>query len=171
MNGNEVILQNDMGNRRVNNAFLPSGYEPVGVKEYGGIIYVAAYNPITNKSQIGSFPSPQRKIDTEFSEKNDNVLGNNFNFSSFFKEGPNGNIEIDSYLGIKVLKSDSFLIPLTKDQVLRAGDKFTIYSPDLYDYFEENFEERLYIKDLVTNFNNTNSISNKVNSPKNKKPK
>ena len=62
MNGNEVILQNDMGNRRIDNAFLPAGYQPVGMKEYGGIIYVAAYNPITNKSQIGSFPSPQKKF-------------------------------------------------------------------------------------------------------------
>jgi len=34
------------------------------MKEYGGIIYIAAYNPITNKSQIGSFPSPERKIDS-----------------------------------------------------------------------------------------------------------
>jgi len=51
-----------MGNRRVDNAFLPPGYEPVGMKEYGGIIYVAAYNPITNHSQVGSFPSPERKL-------------------------------------------------------------------------------------------------------------
>jgi len=58
MNGNEIVLQNDMGNRRVDNAYLPPGYTPVGMKEYGGIIYIAAYNPITNKSQIGSFPSP-----------------------------------------------------------------------------------------------------------------
>jgi hypothetical protein len=50
MNGNEIVLQNDMGNRRVDNAYLPSGYEPVGMKEYGGIIYIAAYNPITNRS-------------------------------------------------------------------------------------------------------------------------
>ena len=50
MNGDEVILQNDMGNRKVDNAFLPAGYEPVGIKEYGGIIYLALYNPITNKS-------------------------------------------------------------------------------------------------------------------------
>ena len=27
MNGNELILQNDMGNRRVDNAYLPAGYE------------------------------------------------------------------------------------------------------------------------------------------------
>lgn len=71
MNGNEVILQNDMGNRRVDNAYLPSGYEPVGIKEHGGIIYLALYNPITNKGQIGSFPSPQQRssqiIDQEIS--------------------------------------------------------------------------------------------------------
>ena len=63
MNGNEAILQNDMGNGRVESAFLPNGYVPVGMKEYGGIIYVASYNPITNKSQLGCFPSPERNID------------------------------------------------------------------------------------------------------------
>jgi hypothetical protein len=34
----------------VETAFLPSGFVPVGVKEFGGIIYVASYNPITNRS-------------------------------------------------------------------------------------------------------------------------
>ena len=42
-------------NGRVETAYLPSGYVPVGIKEYGGIIYVASYNPLTNKGQIGSF--------------------------------------------------------------------------------------------------------------------
>ena len=79
MNGNEVILQNDMGNRRVDNAFLPAGYQPVGIKEFGGIIYVAAYNPITNRSQIGSFPSPERKIGIF----DDNNLGGNISPSNF----------------------------------------------------------------------------------------
>ena len=35
--GNEYILQNDVGNGRVETARLPSGYIPVGLKEYGGI--------------------------------------------------------------------------------------------------------------------------------------
>jgi hypothetical protein len=48
--GNEWILQNDMGNGRVESAYLPAGYIPVGMKEYGGIIYVASYNPLTGKS-------------------------------------------------------------------------------------------------------------------------
>lgn len=64
-NGNEFVLQNDMGNGRVETAFLPSGYVPVGVKEYGGIIYVASYNPIKNQSQIGCFPSPERLISSD----------------------------------------------------------------------------------------------------------
>jgi hypothetical protein len=44
-NGNEYLLQNDMGNGRVESAYLPAGYVPVGVTEFGGIIYVVSYNP------------------------------------------------------------------------------------------------------------------------------
>jgi hypothetical protein len=49
MNGNENVLQNDMGNARVESAYLPEGYIPIGMKEYGGIIYIASYNPVTQK--------------------------------------------------------------------------------------------------------------------------
>jgi len=38
-----------MGNVKIKNALLKSGYVPVGMKEHGGIIYVAAYNPETKK--------------------------------------------------------------------------------------------------------------------------
>lgn len=155
MNGNEMILQNDMGNRRVDNAFLPSGYQPVGMKEYGGIIYVAAYNPITNKSQIGSFPSPQKRINS----LNTIGMGGVFDFNKFFS---NSNTTIDSDLfNIKVINSDSFMIPLTKDVSLRAGDKFVIYSSDI-----EN------LKNNISNYDNTISDENGVKyvkSPKNKK--
>ena len=137
MNGNEVILQNDMGNRRVDNAFLPPGYEPVGIKEYGGIIYIASYNPITNKSQIGSFPSPQKKIDS----LDDGNLKGIFNFTQF--TSPN-NIEKDEYLGVNVLKNDTFMVPLSSDTSLRAGDKFAIYAQDLH-----------AMEQYLTNYNNT----------------
>ena len=59
-NGNEYVLQNDLGNGEVGTAKLPAGYVPVGIKEHGGIIYVASYNPLTEKRQVGSFPSPKR---------------------------------------------------------------------------------------------------------------
>lgn len=150
MNGNEVILQNDMGNRRVDKAFLPSGYEPVGMKEYGGVIYVAAYNPITNKSQIGSFPSPQKKL----SSTNNGDLEGSFNFDDFFT---NYNCDTDPDLRISVINSDSFIIPLTKNINLRAGDKFAVYSEGLSG-----------ISNILTNYNNT-SGSNKAYSPKNRR--
>ena len=49
MNGNENALQNDMGNGRVETAYLPEGYVPVGTAELGGIIYVVSYNPLIDK--------------------------------------------------------------------------------------------------------------------------
>lgn len=65
MNGNELVLQNDMGNAKVESAYLPAGYVPVGMQEFGGIVYVASYNPFEQKSQIGCFPSPERNVSGE----------------------------------------------------------------------------------------------------------
>jgi len=48
-NGNELMLQNDLGNGRINRVRLDDGYIPVGLKEYGGIIYIASYNPKNGK--------------------------------------------------------------------------------------------------------------------------
>ena len=150
MNGNEIVLQNDMGNRRIDNAFLPPGYEPVGVKEYGGVIYVASYNPITNKSQIGSFPSPQKKIN------DDENLGGSFEFAWFTNvNDPNKNIEEDDYLGVQVLKNDAFMIPLSSDTSIRAGDKFAIYAQDL-----------ARSKSLITNYDNICYVWKEANNVK-----
>ena len=54
-----------MGNAKVELAYLPSGYVPVGMKEFGGIVYVASYNPLKGTSQIGSFPSPETVINSD----------------------------------------------------------------------------------------------------------
>ena len=72
-NGNELSLQNDMGNARVETAYLPEGYMPVGACEYGGIIYIVSYNPLEDKSQIGCFPSPERNISSKELGKLDDV--------------------------------------------------------------------------------------------------
>ena len=155
MNGNEVILQNDMGNRRVSNAFLPPGYEPVGMKEYGGIIYVAAYNPITNKSQIGSFPSPQRKIDS----LNGDIESLSINLDEiFFKEGSNVFLSSEFNNEIRVLNSDSFMYPLTNNIQIHSGDKFVVYAPGLSQ-----------LKGLISNYDNIEKNSGKIYSPKNRK--
>lgn len=51
-----------MGNCKVERAKLSPGFVPLGVKEYGGIIYIASYNPDTKEEEIGCFPSPERDI-------------------------------------------------------------------------------------------------------------
>ena len=64
-NGNENALQNDMGNGRVETAYLPEGYIPLGTAELGGIIYIVSYNPQIDKCQIGCFPSPERNFTSD----------------------------------------------------------------------------------------------------------
>ena len=61
-NGNELVLQNDMGNTDLTDGGgkvqLTTGFIPIGVKEHGGIIYIISNNPTTKETEIGSFPSP-----------------------------------------------------------------------------------------------------------------
>ena len=108
--GNEYILQNDMGNGKVETSRLPKGYVPVGMTEYGGIIYVASYNPLTKTSQIGSFPSPERQIGTEEIDDNSSK-----NYSI------NTSINTDnSYIRLDVVGSD------LEKYKLNPGDKFML---------------------------------------------
>lgn len=120
MNGNEMVLQNDMGNTRVENAKLPPGYIPIGMKEYGGIIYIACYNPLTNKGQIGCFPSPQRqKTATQISE-----VTPTFKFPdvTYIKE-ENG----EKWYKINSLLTKCEIFP--KGTIIRSGDKFSVGLP------------------------------------------
>lgn len=120
MNGNEMVLQNDMGNTRVENAKLPPGYIPIGMKEYGGIIYIACYNPLTNKGQIGCFPSPQRqKTATQLSE-----ITPTFKFPdvTYIKE-ENG----EKWYKINSLLTKCEIFP--KGTIIRSGDKFSVGLP------------------------------------------
>lgn len=143
MNGNEMVLQNDMGNAKVENAKLPPGYIPIGMKEYGGIIYIACYNPLTNKGQIGCFPSPQRqKTATQISE-----VTPTFKFPdvTYIKE-ENG----EEWYKINSLLTKCEIFP--KGTIIRSGDKFSVGLPissmfgtDNIDFTGENF---------ISNYNN-----------------
>lgn len=63
-NGNEMILQNDMGNTMIQDSTtgnimgLRDGFIPVGMKEHGGILYIASFNPKTKDGELGTVPSP-----------------------------------------------------------------------------------------------------------------
>lgn len=114
MNGNELSLQNDMGNGRVETAYLPEGYVPVGTCEFGDIIYIVSYNPLTNKSQIGCFPSPERNISSEEMGDQKQTLST----ADFIKNG-------------EIVTSSVKKILCSKD--LNPGDKFIVYSNNLGD--------------------------------------
>lgn len=59
-NGNEHVLQNDMGNFKLKKCKLKENYIPVGTASYGDILYIASYNPIEDKFELGSYPSPMQ---------------------------------------------------------------------------------------------------------------
>lgn len=126
MNGNELSLQNDTGNGRVETAYLPEGYIPVGTCEFGDIIYIASYNPLTNKSQIGCFPSPERNISSkELSSAQHNIDNSDFQDS-------NGKIINTSIKQVLI------------DNNLNPGDKYIIYVSQT-DMLEKNYT---YLSDL-----------------------
>lgn len=143
MNGNEMVLQNDMGNAKVENAKLPPGYIPIGMKEYGGIIYIACYNPLTNKGQIGCFPSPQRqKTATQISE-----ITPTFKFPdvTYIKE-ENG----EEWYKINSLLTKCEIFP--KGTIIRSGDKFSIGLPISSMFGTDNID--FTGEHYISNYNN-----------------
>lgn len=109
-NGNENVLQNDLGNARVETARLPEGFIPLGTAELGGIIYIVSYNPLKETCQIGSFPSPERNITSDEIDDSEHPL----NIDNFYAD-----------LGNLLLKTKSLKVELT-DFELNPGDKFKI---------------------------------------------
>lgn len=57
-NGNEFSLQNDRGNYELKHCRLKPNYIPVGIKEYGDILYIVSYNPLDKHVEVGTYPSP-----------------------------------------------------------------------------------------------------------------
>ena len=120
-NGNEMQLQNDMGNGRVETARLPEGYIPVGTCEFGDIIYIVSYNPLTNKSQIGCFPSPERNISSEEIGNAGQTLSAS-DFQVLNNDIPTGELKTSSVKKIlyqnKLNPGDKFVIYDTNNQIL-----------------------------------------------------
>lgn len=112
-NGNENVLQNDMGNGRVETAYLPEGYVPVGTAELGGIIYIVSYNPLKDKCQIGCFPSPERNIT-----------------SDEIKSNTNNSIDTGKFRNDKnEITTTEYKVELLPDNTkLNPGDQYSIYA-------------------------------------------
>lgn len=116
-NGNENILQNDMGNAQVMDAKtgnmigLSDGFVPVGIKEHGGVLYIASYNPKTEKGELGTIPSPriQYTLQDLHTEEIDRLIA--------------GINQDDILIDYKV---SSDYIPIDPETLFRVGDQFLV---------------------------------------------
>lgn len=143
MNGNENVLQNDMGNGRVETAYLPEGYIPLGTTELGGIIYIVSYNPSNDRCQIGCFPSPERNIEKSEDELSLNQSLTNTDFD--FRDASQGSL-------IYNIKKE-----LNKDIKFNPGDKFIVYSDKINEICDQLYNENDYLiseKTKLKNFYN-----------------
>ena len=146
-NGNEIALQNDMGNAPIGTSALPEGYVPVGMKEFGGIIYVASFNPETKKGQIGSFPSPQQLY---LDEDNDSAF-DVINLNKFLEERE----------GLLYINQEFINKPIFKDKIFHNGDRFLIIGNLSDNVIKAIYDGVLNIKLGVLNEGTINFIDNK----------
>lgn len=154
-NGNEYILQNDMGNYQLKKAQLPADYIPVGIKEYGNIIYIVSYNPIDKKCQIGSYPSPQTLFDnTPRPSKNSSYHGIKIHELSeswtWNEEGSAINPENTTDVLFTKYSPNQNLIVLfpekgdLEDTYLSPGDKYWLYVSDKQEKNQWKFQKSKY---------------------------
>ena len=132
-NGNEMMLQNDMGNTLIQDSKtghimgLSEGFIPVGLKEHGGIMYIASVNK-EGKGEIGTIPSPILTLslkNVEFEDEDINLATN---------YGPIQNIV--TITEFKVYPGEKFLPLLNINTNLTVGEFYvqTIDGPqNLYD--------------------------------------
>lgn len=139
-NGNEYVLQNDMGNGRVETAKLPEGYIPIGTTELGGIIYIVSYNPLIDQCQIGSFPSPER---IHSGNEKDPVI------SKF--EGGTTTVELkaENFVKNKEIINTRVLLQIS-DTTFNPGDQYIVTA---YPLSEENSENDYNYQHITDCFN------------------
>ena len=125
-NGNEFVLQNDMGNYKLKNCKLPTNFIPVGVKGYGDILYIVSYNPITKETEIGSYPAPQSIFTTQDTPNKEAPIEELAPFN-----WPNENITSSTVKYPDIIKSDKkplFIFANSDEEnyKLNPGDEFRL---------------------------------------------
>lgn len=133
-NGNEFSLQNDQGNYELKHCRLKPNYIPVGIKEYGDILYIVSYNPLDKHVEIGSYPSPLM-----ITTPNENSANNIIN--SIIGEAINEtNKEEDTYSDLMkransiIFNGDIFKLNPGDEYCLQLDD-FKKYKFETLDYF------------------------------------
>ena len=140
-NGNEYSLQNDMGNFKLKNCRLSPGYLPIGSTSYADTIYLLSYNPIDDKIEIGSYPSPVQYNDSS-NTKYHQIPGLLENYL-MSEQKVNGQIKSNYIINQsdlkKFIKSVSFD---GKEFRLKSGDEYAIRveNTNLCEFEKFNYE-------------------------------
>ena len=110
--GNTLIKDNITGNI----ISLSNGFVPLGMKERGGILYIASYNPQTKEGELGTVPSPI----IHYTYNNEAISDEQLNISISDIDGSNNeNISISNRLNKQPLY-------ILSDHVFHTGDKFIV---------------------------------------------
>jgi len=123
-NGNEGLLQNDMGNTLIKDSVtggilsLNDGFIPIGMKEHGGVLYIASYNPETNEGELGSIPSPIIHYNINDLESTQGTIAK----ISDQREDDSGSVT-DFTIENRLNTNTLFVL---NDKVLHGGDKFIV---------------------------------------------
>ena len=136
-NGNEFSLQNDQGNYELKHCRLKPNYIPVGIKEYGDILYIVSYNPITEKVQIGSYPSPLTY------ETSENDPGDRIVESAIQKLWESREADEDRIKYTDITKELDSIIFNEERFKLNPGDQYRLLTEDEWDYHFENIDYKI----------------------------
>ena len=146
--GNEFSLQNDRGNYPLENCRLKPNYIPVGLKEYGDILYIVSYNPLNNHVEIGTYPSP---MDIESSTDSNSE----FELNSIIEQIQHGDSKKYSEL-VEKSKLHVWTSDNEEDSKLYPGDEYMINPIEKSPYKYEAVE--FYIIDENRNKYNINDL-------------
>ena len=166
------MLQNDMGNTLIQDSKtghimgLSEGFVPVGLKEHGGIMYIASVNK-DGVGEIGTIPSPVLTLSLRAVDMDavDDTLVNEL-----------GPVSIGAFISEKKIYPGEKFLPILNLQRESVNTEFFIYSvngyqdfiggKDLISHTGPNAYKGLYKMQLYSVYNSTNTeLTHVYNKP------
>lgn len=143
-NGNEYSLQNDRGNYELKYCRLNKNYIPVGIKEYGDILYIVSYNPLDKHVEIGSYPSPLM-ITTPDENESNNIIKSIIDENIIDKNLSEGNYtELMKTADNIIFNGENFKMNPGDEYCLQLLERTKKYKYETIDYFILDDEARVH---------------------------
>lgn len=167
-NGNELLLQNDMGNTNLTyypkiynskdgtSTFSPEckmvklkdGYIPIGMKEFGDIVYIISHNPAEKSTEIGSFPGPDFQLGNvppiDITPDNKKIEVNTLNIHNISNiQSETAKLEVGDKIefDFKNIDNNHIISTSTEAKLLRPKFINFITGNDITDYLKFDFSQ------------------------------